>query len=132
MTSLAGSCRCHRHVPSWDLLRGPLRTRPSIPLGRVGKDGGGEAEWGLGDRTTPAADYRAQRSEERHMPLKLFRRARRCFHLQAPHLTSTQQPFDAHFVLVDAGSERFHGDCILLVCPSRAAVKRGRCKRRQQ
>lgn len=107
MTPLAGSRRCHRHVPSLDHLQGlclnPIRAR------REGCRG--DTEWGLDDRTTPAADYRGQRSDERHMPLKLLRRARWCFHLQAPPPNTTRQPFDAHFVLVNAENDQRRGFC---------------------
>lgn len=70
MTWLAGNCRPPQTCALVGSPARPLRTQPSIPLGRVGKDGVGRGG-GLGDRTTPAADYRAQRSEERHMPLNL-------------------------------------------------------------
>lgn len=47
--------------------RNPIRPRM--------KGSRGDAESGLGDRTTPAADYPTQRSGGRHMPHKLLRRA---------------------------------------------------------
>lgn len=137
MTSLAGFCRCHRHVPSWDLLQGdynPIRARRERCCG--------DAERGLGDRTTPAADYGAQWSEERHMPLKLLRRARRCFHLQAPNTPPPNRNLLMHTLcwwMQKMNSEGafaavlcFHVDCILLVSPSRATGEQGRCTWRQQ
>lgn len=78
----------------------------------------GDAESGLGDRTTPAADYPTQRSGGRHMLLKLLRRALPVRILCRTMCGRTGGGFALVFFFPCV-------DCILLVFPSRAAGRAG-------